>query len=323
MAYKALLFGNNVNLKKMAKYCKKEIECGNLEVVGRAVFENDTINFIGGNGKLLKSGDDIAKDVDLAIIFPAKNELYGQMRQVRNLGFPNERIIDGRVFRIPELDFPRLLSEGVAYGSFESKYSFLDRTNVIYPRAYTFKDCDVVVQLGVKSRINALANFPTHIEGNAGIITFEKFSSISWGSLFQVNPNVGHSRRLLTSFHPNNFDWKFPKKFKSHDGQCHIKIGNDVWIGRGCSLKCTNPAKPLIIGDGAVIASDSVVIKSVPPYAMVGGNPAQIIKYRFPPHVIEALLRIKWWDWSFDKIHRNFKYFDDIETFISLHDKEI
>ena len=85
-------------------------------------------------------------------------------------------------------------------------------------------------------------------------------------------------------------------------------------------MKCTNPKKTLVIGDGAVIASDSVVVKDVPPYAIVGGNPAKVIKYRFPPHIIKALLRIKWWDWSLDKIHDNFKYFNDVEKFISLHD---
>ena len=86
-------------------------------------------------------------------------------------------------------------------------------------------------------------------------------------------------------------------------------------------MKCTNPDKPLIIGDGAVIASDSVVVKNVPPYAIVGGNPAQFIKYRFPPYIIRALLRIKWWDWDINKIHDNFKYFNDIERFVALHDR--
>ena len=86
-------------------------------------------------------------------------------------------------------------------------------------------------------------------------------------------------------------------------------------------MKCTNPNKPLVIGDGAVVASDSVVVKNVPPYAIVGGNPAKIIKFRFSEEVIESLLRIKWWDWSLDKIHDNFKYFNDIDKFISLHDK--
>ncbi|MBR0289176.1 MAG: CatB-related O-acetyltransferase, partial [Selenomonadaceae bacterium] len=319
--YKIVLFGTKDILKKMEPLCKKEIDSGIFEIVGRAVFENRTINFIDGKNKLVKQDDDIINHVNLAICFSAKNEFYGRMRQLKGLGFPSDKIIDGRVFQIPNLDFPRLLSEGIAYGIFESKYSFFDRTNVIYPRVYTFRDSEIVVKLGVKSRIHALENFPTHVEGNSGMITFENFSSISWDGLFQVNPNIGHSSKFLTSFHPNNFDWNFPKKFRAHNGECQIKIGNDVWIGRGCALKCTNPEKPLIIGDGAVIASSSVVVKNVPPYAIVGGNPAQVIKYRFPPHVIEALLRIKWWDWSFDKIHRNFKYFNDVEKFISLHDK--
>ena len=157
------------------------------------------------------------------------------------------------------------------------------------------------------------------IEGH-GLLRVGKYCSISWNEKFKLNANGGHDYRDVTAF--RDFDWLLPKEFYHLHGTCRILIGNDVWIGRDCTLKCTNPSKPLIIGDGAVVAADSVVVKSVPPYAIVGGNPAQIIKYRFPPHVIEALLRIKWWDWDIDKIHDNFKYFNDVEKFISLHDKE-
>ena len=136
-----------------------------------------------------------------------------------------------------------------------------------------------------------------------------------------MGQNADHNYRNVNNYGFSHLDWQFPAEFYPPQGVCRILIGNDVWIGRGCFLKCTNPNKPLIIGDGAVIASDSVVVKNVPPYAIVGGNPAQIIKYRFPPEIIEALLRIKWWDWSLDKIHDNFKYFNDIEKFIALHDR--
>ena len=78
-----------------------------------------------------------------------------------------------------------------------------------------------------------------------------------------------------------------------------------------------------IIGDGAVIASDSVVVKSVPPYAIVGGNPARIIKYRFSEDIIAALLRIKWWDWDIDKIYEEFKYFNRVEEFVARNDKGV
>ena len=111
------------------------------------------------------------------------------------------------------------------------------------------------------------------------------------------------------------------KEFYHLQGVCKILIGNDVWSGHSCTFKCNNPKKPLIIGDGAVIASESVVVKNVPPYAIVGGNPAKIIKFRFSEDIIEALLRIKWWDWSLEKLRKNFKYFNDVERFTSLHDK--
>lgn len=54
--------------------------------------------------------------------------------------------------------------------------------------------------------------------------------------------------------------------------------------------------------------------------AIVGANPAQIIKYRFSDKIIESLLHIKWWDWDIDKIHDNFQYFNRVEEFVEMHD---
>jgi acetyltransferase-like isoleucine patch superfamily enzyme len=70
-----------------------------------------------------------------------------------------------------------------------------------------------------------------------------------------------------------------------------IIIGNDVWIGANVTIMDN-----VRIGNGAVIAAGAVVTKDVPPYAVVGGNPAKIIKKRFSEEQIAALLRIKWWD---------------------------
>lgn len=74
----------------------------------------------------------------------------------------------------------------------------------------------------------------------------------------------------------------------------NARFGNDVWIGEGVTL-----ANGIKIGDGAIVAANSHVVKDVPPYAIVGGNPAKLIKYRFPEKVIERLLRVKWWHYSF------------------------
>ena len=59
------------------------------------------------------------------------------------------------------------------------------------------------------------------------------------------------------------------------------------------------------IGDGAVIAANSVVVKDVEPYTIVGGNPAKVIKKRFSDDIINNLLELKWWDWSNEKINEN------------------
>jgi virginiamycin A acetyltransferase len=79
-------------------------------------------------------------------------------------------------------------------------------------------------------------------------------------------------------------------------------IGNDVWIGYDALVM-----PGVQIGDGAIIAARSVVTRDVPPYAIVGGNPACIIRQRFPDDVVAELLRIAWWNWDAAKITRNLK----------------
>jgi hypothetical protein len=88
-----------------------------------------------------------------------------------------------------------------------------------------------------------------------------------------------------------------------------ITIGHDVWLGSDLLLK-----PGLTIGDGAVVAAGSIVNKDVPPYAIVGGVPAKIIRYRFADDVIEKLLALKWWDYN--AIEFNIKADSPIEEFI-------
>jgi virginiamycin A acetyltransferase len=77
-------------------------------------------------------------------------------------------------------------------------------------------------------------------------------------------------------------------------------VGNDVWIGYESVIM-----PGVKIGDGAIIAARSVVTTDVKPYTIVGGNPARLIKVRFPAETIKRLLEIKWWDWEIEKITRN------------------
>lgn len=93
-----------------------------------------------------------------------------------------------------------------------------------------------------------------------------------------------------------------------------------MWIGG--NVKILPGVK---IGDGAVIGNSALVTKNVPPYAVVGGVPAKIIKYRFKPEQIEKLLKIKWWYWDDEKINDNLTLMcqPNIDLFIDAHINDV
>ena len=93
----------------------------------------------------------------------------------------------------------------------------------------------------------------------------------------------------------------------------NITVENDVWIGAKSTIM-----SGVKIGNGAIVGSSSVVTKDVPPYAIVVGNPAKIVKYRFTEDQIGLLLKISWWDWPEDKIRERAMtmWSDNIEKFI-------
>ena len=105
-------------------------------------------------------------------------------------------------------------------------------------------------------------------------------------------------------------------KYADLESKSAVVIGNDVWIGESARIMAG-----VHIGDGAVIAAGAVVTKDVAPYAIVGGVPAKVIKYRFSPEQIEELLKIEWWNWDEEKIRKHADEFDNIESFIERHKK--
>lgn len=84
------------------------------------------------------------------------------------------------------------------------------------------------------------------------------------------------------------------------DENPRVKVGHDVWIGARAVIN-----SGVSIGDGAIVAAGAVVVKDVPPYAVVGGVPAKVMKYRFQQDDINRLLTIKWWDRDLDRIKQN------------------
>jgi len=134
---------------------------------------------------------------------------------------------------------------------------------------------------------------------NKAILKIGNFCSIAPGVFIYLGGN--HRHDWVTTF---PFGHVSKSVFTTHDGTGHpstkgsVIIGNDVWISANVTIM-----SGVTIGDGAVIAHNSHVVKDVEPYSIVGGNPARFIKYRFSTETISKLLKIKWWFWEDSKIN--------------------
>jgi len=153
-------------------------------------------------------------------------------------------------------------------------------------------------------------------------------SNVKIGSFCSIAPGVhigagNHEYRYVTT-HPILFDKYYEQKLNMpaniqkvnglKDKDTKTYIGNDVWIGIDAIIK-----RGVKIGNGAIIAAGSVVVKDVPEYAIVGGNPAQIIKFRTTEENIKYLIENEdkmWWNWEEDKLIKNIDKLYDFEEYI-------
>jgi acetyltransferase-like isoleucine patch superfamily enzyme len=160
-------------------------------------------------------------------------------------------------------------------------------------------------------------------EGTYGIPAincYDKLSKVSVGSYCSIASEVSfllganHKGGLVTTYPIDRIEKSKSTADASERG--NINIGSDVWIGYRATI-----IGEVSIGDGAIIGAGALVVDDVPAYAVVGGVPAKVIKYRFEKDVIEKLLKIKWWSWDKDKVKENFSdiYTRDIDGFIKKY----
>jgi len=125
--------------------------------------------------------------------------------------------------------------------------------------------------------------------------------------------SVAAGVRIINRDHPVHFKSTHAFFFNPKLGWCKeevipyipIEIGSDVWIGHGAVIL----ANVTQIGHGAVISAGAVVNKNVPPYAIVVGNPGRVVRYRFPPEVIETLLASRWWQKDIEELQQDLDEF--------------
>ena len=181
----------------------------------------------------------------------------------------------------------------------------------------------------LRRRYEFMAEDPAYQEFQIGrytygspLVMFGEKSALTIGSFCSIAEGV---RILLGGNHRTDWVTTYPfiamrpfSHFASIPGHPASKgpvtIGNDVWIAQDALI-----LSGVKIGNGAVIGAHAVVGKDVPPYGVAVGNPARVVKMRFPPEVVDELLRIRWWDWPLERIeeHLPLMLSPDIQGFLN------
>jgi virginiamycin A acetyltransferase len=144
------------------------------------------------------------------------------------------------------------------------------------------------------------ANVLYHFDFIGDRLVIGKFCSIGAGTKFVMNGGNHHTTWMTTYPFPifgHGWEAAMPASWPNKGDTV---VGNDVWFGYDALVM-----PGITIGDGAIVATRAVVTKDVPPYAIVGGNPATVLRYRFDAPTIAGLLAVRWWDWDVEKITRN------------------
>ncbi|MBX4261982.1 CatB-related O-acetyltransferase [Clostridium estertheticum] len=198
----------------------------------------------------------------------------------------------------------------------------IPNSNKIYPRSndnQTIYLKNVITRENIKvgdyTIYNDFNNDPRDFEENNVLYQYAvnndkliigKFCSIACKAKFLMTSG-NHTMKSLSNYTFPIFyeEWDLPVSHitDAWDNKGDIEIGNDVWIGYDAIIM-----SGVKIGDGAIIATRALVTKDVPPYTIVGGVPAKVIKKRYDDETISKLLKIKWWNWTYEKIQANIKY---------------
>lgn len=197
----------------------------------------------------------------------------------------------------------------VSYLSFWSKKCEFEKSSEIRSFAVLFNS-----RVGKYSRINSNCKLVLTSVGNFTAIGKDSILGFGRHPLNYISTNsIFYKKNRMRN------DWITPNDFKTN---LPINVGNDVWIGREAKVM-----DGVTIGDGAVVATGSIVTKDVPPYAIVGGVPAKVIKYRFDELTIKKLLKLKWWDFTDEEITKYKDFFkmkdvtpDDIDSYFNFKD---
>lgn len=193
----------------------------------------------------------------------------------------------------------------------------------------------LIKKLSIPSIKNSFISKFSKVEAGSQVVnsTFEKHSFCGYNCTI-LNTKIGKYTSIASDVkiglvqHPIDWLSTSPVFYKGRDSiktkisefefnnKVTTIIGNDVWIGEGCFIK-----QGVIVGDGSIVGMGSVVTKDVEPYAIVVGNPAKLIKYRFSIEIIAKLENLKWWDLDEELLRKKSSKVTNIDAFLAEFEK--
>lgn len=279
-------------------------------------FTADSTHFDGSNNSFMKPSHTLSE----TIIHPKQIKYDRQMSDYTDRLIFN---IDCRFYTvIKEIlsHFKHIVKKSIKKGIQNIFYRLIDLESVKNNNSYM---TDVITNL------EKIRCFPPYkiAQAKIGDYTYISINSIisytEIGKFCSIGPNffcgwgihptnfISTSPMFYSTMEQNGFSLCSRNKITERK---QITIGNDVFIGANVTI-----LDGVTIGDGAVIGAGAVVVKDIPPYAVAVGVPAKVIKYRFTPEQIKALLEIKWWDFDETELQNVEKYCDNPDMFIKLY----
>ena len=165
----------------------------------------------------------------------------------------------------------------------------------------------------ISAHIGRFTSIASYVCTVAGRHAYQAPFATTCPMFFSLNPN--HSQSGSTFATEQLFE---ELKFAVPEKQLDVEIGNDVWIGEQAMI-----IGGVHIADGAVVLAGAVVTKNVPPYAIVGGVPAKIIRYRYDEETISFLLQAQWWNNTEDWFKENWKLLTDIDKLKAYYNNKM
>lgn len=215
-------------------------------------------------------------------------------------------------------------------------------TSIISKQVYEFKERSYLMKLAKQKQVTILSNCEGYRKVNftggnrvhkgclfyGSKINIGLKTTIGYRNLIAGDVTIGKYCQIgadvamISTNHPINYLTTYINKellngeLQSIKEENKIILGNDIWVGHGVRI-----VGNVSIGNGAILASGAVVTKDVPPYAIVGGVPAKVIKYRFNQNIINEIEELKWWDKSDEELNQiKNLFFKDFSKLNSIYD---